>query len=132
MKVIISLFILLYFILILSLLVQPNLFFDWLEDNLENSWLYFGAIAGRLLFGLLFILTANKSNHPGAIKFIGYFVLIAAVILIFMGHSRFQDLVSSVVIAFRPYAWLGAVGGLSLGGFLIYAYRGSSGKTEKI
>ena len=122
MKLIINLFGILFLILGASLLIKPEIIFGWMEDNMENKSLYISGIIFRLVFGILLIMVSKKSKFPGAIKFIGYMAIIAAVSFIFMGYEKFHHIIVSIIPEFRPYAAISGLIGMALGVFLIYAF----------
>ena len=125
MKLIIKLFGILLILSGVSLIFKPEIIFGWIEDNMENTSLYISAIVARLIFGILFIVTAKESKYPGAIKIVGYLFIIAAIILIFLGQESFQDFISSVIPDVKPYAIIGGLLSIAFGGFLIYAFSGN-------
>lgn len=104
------------------MLINPEIIFGWLEDNMESTSLYIAAIVVRLVVGILFIIAAKESKYPGVIKFMGYLALIAAVIFIFIGQESFQDFFSALIPEIKPYASLTGLIDMAIGGFLIYAF----------
>jgi hypothetical protein len=58
----------------ISLLINPEIIFGWMEDTMAKTLLYIFAIVVRLVFGILFIITAKESNYPGVIKFIFHYI----------------------------------------------------------
>ena len=124
MKLIIKLLGILILLTGILLLVKPEIIFDWMETNMENTSLYIIAIVFRLAFGVLLILAAKKSKYPGVIKFFGFLAVIAAVSFIFMGHENFHDFIASLIPEFKSYAILVGLIGMAFGGFLIYAFQG--------
>ena len=132
MKLVIKLLGILFILAGISLLIDPKFIYGWIEDDLENKSLYISAIVGRLVFGTLLIIAAKESKYPSTIKFIGYFVIIAAIIFIFIGHENFKDFVSSLIPAFKPYAPVGGLFSLVLGGFLIYTFSGSKNLKNEV
>jgi hypothetical protein len=122
MKLIIKLFGILILISGISLLIKPEIIFGWIEANIEKNLLYISSIIFRLVFGILLIMVAKKSKYPGVIKFIGYLAVIAAASFVFIGHENFRHFVVSIIPEFKPYAAVGGIIGMALGGFLIYAF----------
>ena len=122
MKLMIKLFGMLLLVAGISLLINSEIIIGWIEDNAKNTLLYFSAIVARLVFGLLFIIAAKESKYPGAIKFIGYLAVIAAIIFIFIGRENFQHFFSSLIPEIKPYAPLTGLVVLAIGGFLIFAF----------
>jgi hypothetical protein len=107
------------------LLISPEILFNVLEDNSNNSWVYIGAIVIRLILGVLLILYARESKYPMAIKVVGYIAVIAAIMLIFIGQEGFQDLISEVLHVFSSFGRIAGFVVIALGGFLMYAFSGN-------
>ena len=122
MKLIIKLLGILILLLGILLLIQPEVIFGWMEDNVENNSLYIFAIVFRLGFGILLIIAAKESKYPGVVKFFGYLAVIAAIIFIFMGQKSFQDFVSSLIPDIKPYAAVIGLVAMVIGSFLFYAF----------
>jgi len=125
MKLIIKLLGILILLIGISLIIKPEIIFDWMEDNMENTSLYISAIGVRLVLGILLIIAAKESKYPGVIRFFGYLAIIAAIIFIFIGHESFQDSISSLIPDFKTYASVIGLVGVVLGSFLIYSFSGS-------
>jgi hypothetical protein len=125
MKLVIKLLGILFILSGISLLIDPKFIFGWIEENLEYKSLYISAIIGRLVLGTLFIIAAKESKYRRVVKYIGYFVIIAAFILIFIGHESFKEFVSSVIPVFKPYAPVVGFFISVFGAFLIYAFTGN-------
>ena len=106
-----------------SMLIKPEIIFRWMEGNMENRSLYLAAIVFRLVLGTVFIVAAKKSEYPAVIKFIGYVAIMAAVAFLLMGFGNFRHLLVNVTSLFRPYAVIIGLIGMTLGLFLIYAFR---------
>lgn len=122
MKLIIKLFGILLLISGISLLMKPEIIFDWIENNMENTSLYISAIVVRLVFGVLFIVAAKESKYSGLVKFLGYVFIIAAITFIFIGQERFQHLISSLILNVKPFAPVSGLLSIAFGGFIIYAF----------
>ncbi len=122
MKLIIKLFGILLLLIGITLLIKPELIFDWIENNMETTSLYISAIVLRLVFGVLFIVAARASKYPAAIRFFGYLFILAAFILIFIGQEHFQDFITSIIPDAKPFAPLTSLLIIAFGGFLIYAF----------
>ena len=122
MKLIIKLLGILFILLGISFLIEPEGIYRWVEDNIGNTGFYLSVIVGRLVMGILLLLAAKESKYPSVIKFIGYLAIIAATVVIVMGHKGFQDIMSSLIPIFKPYAPVSGLTGIAIGGFLIYAF----------
>jgi len=124
MKLILQLLGLLIIIMGISLLIKPELFYRFLESNLDNSTFYFAAIIGRFLFGLLLMLAAKVSKYPIAIKLFGLLSIIAAISFFIIGPVGFQDFLSSLIPFYKPYGPMMGLIGIIFGGFIIHAFLG--------
>jgi len=122
MKLIIKSFGMLFLLLGISLLIEPDIIIGWIENNMENTSLYISAIVARLVFGILFIVAARESKYPIVIKFFGYLFIIAAIIFMFIGQEMFQDFISSLIPDVKPFAPLSGLLSIAFGSFLIYAF----------
>ena len=122
MKLIIKLLGILFILLGISFLIEPEGIYRWVEDNIGNTGFYLSVIVGRLVMGILLLLAAKESKYPSVIKFIGYLAIIAATVVIVMGQKGFQDIMSSLIPIFKPYAPVSGLTGIAIGGFLIYAF----------
>jgi len=122
MKLIIKFFGILIILLGISFLLNPEGVYNWAEENTGNITFYISVIVGRLVLGILLILAANESKYPGVIKFFGYFTIIAALVVIIMGHRGFEELISSLIPVFKPYAPVSGLLGIAIGAFIIYAF----------
>ena len=108
----------------LSLVVDPNIVFNFITDEGENLWLYVIAIAVRLILGIFLILTASACKYPTAIRVLGIVFIVAAIILFIMGQSNFVDLISTLIPEFKPLGRIGGLLSMAFGGFFVYAYTG--------
>ena len=122
MKLIIKLLGILIILFGVLIFIKPEIFFGWIEANRGNIAFYILAIVTRLVFGILFIIAAKDSKYPNAINIFGYLVLIAAIVFIFIGHTGFQDFVSSTIPFAKPAGSVLGLFGMALGGFLINAF----------
>ncbi len=109
-------------------LINPEIVAGLIEGNLEKSSLYLAAIIGRLVIGILFLISANESKFPITIKVLGSMALIAAIVFIFIGHEGFTDFISSIMSIFKSYGRIGGLVCLIFGSFIIYAF--SAGRKE--
>ena len=131
MKLIIKLLGLLIVLIGISLLINPEIIFGWVEDNMENPSLYIFAIVVRLVFGVLFILAAKKSKYSGVIRFFGYLFIIAAIVFIFVGQESFQDFITSLIPDIKLFAPVSGLLSIAFGGFLIYAFSRNNELEQK-
>jgi len=122
MKLIFKLLGIFMFLFGILILINPDLFFGWIEDNLESKMLYIFAIVTRLVFGILLIIAAEDSKFPNGIKVFGLIVIIAAIIFIFIGQAGFQNFVAAMLPFTKSTTSVSGLFGIALGGFFIYAF----------
>ena len=132
MKLIVKLLGILILILGISLLIKPEIILGWMENNMENSSLYMYAIGFRLVFGIVLILAAKESKHPGVVKFFGYLAVVAAIVFIFMGENNFQSFLTSHIPDIKPYAVPVGLVAIVLGSFLYYTFLDTKKLKNKI
>ena len=106
------------------MLLDPGYFFDLLEANLGEQWIFFSAIGGRLVLGLLLYWTANQSRYALFMKIFSYLVILAAIILMGIGQDKFQDLVAFILYYIRSHTLIATLIVIAFGAFLAYAYTG--------
>lgn len=105
----------------LLILINPNVVFHLLRDNLESLSLYAIAITVRLVLGIVLIAYATVSKFPIIFQILGWLLIIAAVFLGVMGRSRFQQVLIWVTGIKPVYARFTGILAMLFGGFLIYA-----------
>jgi hypothetical protein len=116
--------ILIIFMALIGILCVYGIIFPGkLVDTVTNFWqvkiaLYL-SVTIRLIMGYLLIVAAPSSQHPPIFTFLGYFTIIAAIILIFIGRQKIGQLL--VWLKTWPpigvRAWL--VFGIAFCGFII-------------
>ena len=122
MKLFIKLLMIPFLLLGLSMFIRPDLFFAWVEGNLDNTWLYVLAIGIRLFLGLLLVVAAKESKFPKAIKYFGLFILAAALLLLLMGQDNFREMATTLIAYFKPFAAVAGLIAMLIGSFLLYAF----------
>ena len=110
-----------------SLVVDPEIIFGFLMKGGEKLGVYIAAIAVRLILGFFLIKTASTSRHPLVIRILGYLFVVAALVIIFMGRENFEDLISVVLVEFRPLGRFGGLLSMAFGGFLVYSFTSKKG-----
>ncbi len=104
------------------LILNPDFFFGFLNENVEKLWIYVGAVIVRIIFGGLLIYSSSYSKFPLIVSILGWMMVIAAVILLVMGRKNFEKLVLRVISIFKPYGRIGGLFSVGFGSFLIYAF----------
>lgn len=105
----------------LLILINPNVVFNLLRNNLESLSLYAIAITVRLVLGIVLIAYATVSKFPIIFQILGWLSIIAAVFLGAMGRPRFQQVLLWVTGIKPVYARFTGILAMLFGGFLIYA-----------
>jgi len=108
----------------LSLLINPALLFDWIKTNSGHPSLYIAAIIFRLGFGALLWIAAKQSKHPSAIKLIAAIAILAGITFIFIGPTRFQGFIDTLMPEIETFSPVSGLVGLAIGGFLLYTFSG--------
>ena len=124
MKQVVILFGILLILAGLSLVVDPDIVYNFIIDKGENLWLYIVAIGVRLLLGFFLVKTASSARYPMVMRILGYLFILAAVIFIFMGREHFQDIITSLIPELRPFGRVGGLLSMAFGGFIVYAFTG--------
>lgn len=122
MTVLITIFGLFLILAGVSLILKPQLIFGLLTNNLDNIWLYVGAIVIRMVLGTVLVHSASISKYPPMMIAIGWIVVVSAVVFAAIGRNRFRRLMSWVLSVFEPYGRVGGIGSVCFGMFLIYAF----------
>lgn len=122
MLIIIYLFALFLLIASVLLVVKPALIPDYIERHGDNTGLYVAAIAARLVLGGLLIYYAGLSRYPLAVTIIGWITVIAALLFLVIGKTRFTRMLQWIMAKVRPWVRVASAPALLLGAFLLYAF----------
>lgn len=106
----------------IGMLIKPDFIFDYLKRESDNYKLHIFAIAVRLIIGFLLIYFADQSEYPVAMEAVGWFVIIAGIALILIGHKNFGKLIDWAVTFLRPFRYVAGFLAILLGVLLIYAF----------
>ena len=104
------------------IVINPEVIFSFLRNNLDKLILHILAVVVRLVIGVLLIHQSNVSKFPFVIEFIGWLSIVAAVFLAVMGRRNFNRLMSWALSLLKPFGRVGGVFAAAFGGFLIYAF----------
>ena len=110
------------FIAGIIILVNPEIIFGLLRNNLEKVSLQVIAIGIRLVIGILLIQYASESKFPTVIEIIGWLSIAAAVAFSAIGRRHFLSLMSWAFSLLKPYGRVGGLFAMTFGGFLVYAF----------
>jgi NAD/NADP transhydrogenase beta subunit len=104
------------------IVVNPEIIFGYLRNNLENVWLHVLAIGIRVVLGILLIHYAGQSRYPTIIQMLGWLSLAAAAAFAVIGRRRFLRLMSWAFALLKPYGRVGGLVAIAFGGFLVHAF----------
>ena len=104
------------------IVINPELIFGFLRNNLEKLVLHILAVAIRLALGALLIYQSNISKFPFVIEVIGWLSIVAAIFLAVMGRRNFNRLMSWALSLSKPFGRVGGILAVAFGAFFIYAF----------
>ena len=104
------------------IVINPEVIFDFLRNNLDKLVLHILAVVIRLVIGALLIYQSNISKFPFVIEVIGWLSIVAAIILAVMGRRNFNRLMSWALSLSKPFGRVGGVLAVAFGAFLGYAF----------
>jgi len=104
------------------IVVNPEIIFGLLRNNLEKVSLQVLAVGVRLVIGILLVQYASESKYPTIIEIIGWLSIAAAVTSSVIGRQRFLNLMSWAFSLLKPYGRVGGLFAMAFGGFLIHAF----------
>jgi len=104
------------------IIINPEIIFGALRDNLEKLSLHVMAVVVRLIIGVLLIDQSSVSRYPLAIEIIGWLSILAAMTFAVIGRRNFKRLMSWALSLSQPVGRFGGVIAAAFGAFLIYAF----------
>jgi len=104
------------------IVINPEVIFGFLRNNLDKLVLHIIAVVIRLFLGALLIYQSNISKFPFVIEVIGWLSIVAAIIIAVMGRRNFNRLMSWALSLSKPFGRVGGVFAAAFGAFLIYAF----------
>ena len=104
------------------IVINPEVIFGFLRNNLDKLVLHILAVVIRLVLGALLIYQSNISKFPFVIEIIGWLSIVAAIFLAVMGRRNFNRLMSWALSLSKPFGRVGGVLEVAFGAFLIYAF----------
>lgn len=106
----------------LIIILNPELIFGYLRNNLERPLLQVIAVTVRIVIGLLLITQASVSRYPLAIEILGWLSIVAAFTFAVMGRRNFKQLMTWALSLLKPFGRVGGIFAAAFGAFLIYAF----------
>jgi len=104
------------------IVINPEVIFGFLRNNLDKLVLHILAVVVRLFLGVLLICQSNISEFPFVIEVIGWLSIVAAIFLAVIGRRNFNRLMSWALSLSKPFGRVGGVLAVAFGAFLIYAF----------
>ena len=104
------------------IVINPEVIFGFLRNNLDKLVLHILAVVVRLVLGALLIYQSNISKFPFVIEIIGWLSIVAAIFLAVMGRHNFNRLMSWALSFLKPFGRVGGVLAAAFGAFLVYAF----------
>jgi len=104
------------------IVINPEVIFGFLRNNLDKLVLHILAVVVRLVLGALLIYQSNISEFPFVIEVIGWLSIVAAIFLAVIGRRNFNRLMSWALSLSKPFGRVGGVLAVAFGAFLIYAF----------
>jgi hypothetical protein len=104
------------------IVINPEVIFGFLRNNLDKLLLHILAVVIRLVLGALLIYQSNISKFPFVIEVIGWLSIVAAIFLAVMGRRNFNRLMSWALSLSKPFGRVGGILAVAFGAFLIYAF----------
>ena len=104
------------------IVINPEVIFGFLRNNLEKMVLHILAVIIRLVLGALLIYQSNISKFPFVIEVIGWLSIVASLFLAVMGRRNFNRLMSWALSLSKPFGRVGGILAVAFGAFLIYAF----------
>lgn len=104
------------------IVINPEVIFGFLRNNLDRLELHILAVAVRIVLGVLLIYQSSVSKFPLVIEIIGWVSVVAAIFLAVMGRRNFNRLMSWALSLAKPIGRVGGALAMAFGAFLIYAF----------
>jgi len=104
------------------LIINPEVIFGFLRNNLDKLVLHILAVVIRIVLGALLIYQSNISKFPFVIEVIGWLSIVTAIFLAVMGRRNFNRLMSWALSLSKPFGGVGGILAAAFGAFLIYAF----------
>lgn len=104
------------------IVINPEIIFGFLRNNLDKLLLHILAVVVRLVLGALLIYQSGISKFPIAIEIIGWLSIVAAISLAVIGPRNFNRLMSWALSLSKNFGRVGGIVAVAFGAFLIYAF----------
>jgi len=104
------------------IVINPEVIFGFLRNNVYKLSVHILAVVVRLVIGTLLIYQSDVSKYPLAIEIIGWLSIVAAIIFALIGRHNFTRLMSWALSLAKPFGLVGGIIAAAFGAFLVYAF----------
>jgi hypothetical protein len=87
---------------------------------MEKDWVIYVAVIARLLLGAALIIVAPQSRFPLAFEILGWFAIVAAVLILIIGRDKLRRFVAWFQRFSQAMIRTWLLFGIAFGTFLIY------------
>jgi len=104
------------------IIINPEVIFGFLRNNVDKLSVHILAVVVRLVLGALLIYQSDVSKYPLAIEIIGWLSIVAAIIFAVIGRNNFKRIISWALSLTKPFGRVGGIIAAAFGAFLVYAF----------
>ena len=101
-------------------MVAPDKLWKLVNGAMEKNWGIYVAVVARLLLGAALIVVAPESRFPLVFEILGWFAIVAAVIMLFAGRVRLRRFVAWFEQCSQAMIRVWLLFGFAFGAFLVY------------
>lgn len=101
-------------------MVEPDKLWKLVNGAMEKDWGIYVAVVARLLLGAALIVVAPDSRLPLVFEILGWFAIVAAVIILFAGRDRLRRFVAWFEQSSQAMIRVWLLFGIAFGAFLVY------------
>ncbi len=98
----------------------PDKLWKLVNGAMEKNWGIYVAIVARLLLGAALIVVAPESRFPLVFEILGWFAIVAAVIMLLAGRVRLRRFVAWFEQSSQAMIRVWLLFGFAFGAFLVY------------
>lgn len=106
----------------LVIVINQEIVFGFLRQNLDKIMLHVSAIALRLVLGAFLVYQSDVSMYPLAIEIIGWLSIFAALFFAIIGRRKFTRFMTWALSQVNMFGRVAGVIAVAFGAFLIYAF----------
>ncbi len=100
--------------------MAPDKIWKLVNGALEKNWGIYVAVVARLLLGAALVIVAPESQFPLAFEILGWFAIVAAVVILFAGRDRLRRFVAWFEQISQAVTRVWLLFGIAFGALLIY------------